>query len=123
LKGEYGTSVLSGDCLSANAAITGGIAVKTIIVAGLMSAALCFPVLAQDTTTPEAHTEQPDPQAPLEGANSFTEAQARERIAEKGYADVSALVKDENGVWRGKATMAGKVVEVQVDFKGNVTSK
>ena len=96
---------------------------KTLIVASLMSATLCIPALAQDTTTPEAHTEQPDPGAPLKGANSFTEAQARERIAEKGYTAVSALVKDENGVWRGTATMGGKAVAVQVDFKGNVTSQ
>lgn len=97
---------------------------KRLLVAGLMSAGLCIPVFAQDTTTPEVPTtEQANPEAPLPGANSFTEAQARERIAEKGYTEVSALVKDENGIWRGKATMAGKAVDVQVDFKGNVTSK
>jgi hypothetical protein len=96
---------------------------KRLIVAGLMSAGLCLPVFAQDTTKPEMSVETTNPEAPLAGANSFTEAQAREQLVEKGYTEVSALVKDENGIWRGKATMGGKVVDVQVDFKGNVTSK
>jgi hypothetical protein len=32
-------------------------------------------------------------------------------------------VKDENGIWRGKATKDGATHDVQVDFQGNVTSK
>jgi len=58
--------------------------------------------------------------APLEGANSFTEGQAQDRIVAAGYSGVSALTKDEKGIWRGTATMDGKTVNVAVDYKGNV---
>ena len=41
--------------------------------------------------------------APVAGANSFTEGQAKSRIEEAGYAGVKDLKKDDNGIWRGKA--------------------
>ena len=40
---------------------------------------------------------------PVAGANSFTESQAKSKIEEAGYKDVTSLKKDDNGVWRGKA--------------------
>lgn len=55
------------------------------------------------------------------GRNSFTESQARGRIAKAGYSKVSKLVKNENGVWQGKAVKSGKQVNVALDYKGNVT--
>jgi hypothetical protein len=58
-----------------------------------------------------------------EGANSFTEGQARDRIAKAGFSDVSALTKDDAGLWQGKATRDGKEVQVALDYKGNVTSR
>ena len=61
-----------------------------------------------------------DAMAPVPGANSFTEAQARSRIESQGYAAVGALSKDAEGVWRGMAIKDGKQVSVAVDFKGNV---
>lgn len=57
------------------------------------------------------------------GANSFTETQAKERIQDAGYADVSGLAKDDNGVWRGQATKNGKTVSVALDYQGHVTSQ
>ncbi|QQS13618.1 MAG: hypothetical protein IPK81_05120 [Rhodospirillales bacterium] len=64
-----------------------------------------------------------DAGAPLKGANSFTEAQARDRAAAEGYAGVSALAKDADGIWRGTATQDGKTVSIAVDFKGNVVGQ
>ena len=55
------------------------------------------------------------------GANSFTQAQARAHIAHAGFADVSALTKDDKGVWRGTAKKGGRTLKVGLDFKGNVT--
>lgn len=49
-------------------------------------------------------------------------APVRSRIP-AGYSDVSELTKDDNGIRRGKATKRGTVQEVQVDFRGSVTSK
>lgn len=55
------------------------------------------------------------------GRNSFTEAQAQGRIAKAGYANVSKLTKNQNGVWQGTATKGGATVKVGLDYKGNVT--
>jgi hypothetical protein len=60
--------------------------------------------------------------APFEGANSFTEGQAQDRVVAAGYSNVSALTKDEKGIWRGTAEVNGKAANVAVDFKGNVVS-
>ncbi len=61
--------------------------------------------------------------APLKGANSFTEGQAKDRAMAHGFADVSALKKDADGIWRGTASMDGKSGPLAVDFKGNVVAK
>jgi len=58
--------------------------------------------------------------APFEGANSFTEGQAQDRILAAGFANVSSLTKDDKGIWRGTAESQGKTVNVAVDYKGNV---
>ncbi len=60
--------------------------------------------------------------APLKGANSFTEGQAKDRVVAQGLANVSALKKDDDGVWRGTASQDGKNVQIAVDFKGNVVA-
>jgi uncharacterized protein with FMN-binding domain len=65
----------------------------------------------------------PEPGAPIKGANSFTEGQARDRIVAAGFTSVSSLAKDGDGVWRGSAMKDGKSVKVAVDFKGNVVSQ
>jgi hypothetical protein len=65
-------------------------------------------------------TKGNNPGAPVTGANSFTEAQAKSRIASRGYSDVSALTKDENGIWKGSAMKDGKAFQVSLDFQGNV---
>jgi hypothetical protein len=65
-------------------------------------------------------TRQTDAGAPLKGANSFTEGQAKDRALSHGLTDVGALKKDDDGIWRGAAKEEGKSVEVAVDFKGNV---
>lgn len=65
----------------------------------------------------------PEPGAPLKGANSFTEGQAKDRVVAAGFTSVSSLAKDGDGVWRGSAMKDGKTVKVAVDFKGNVVSQ
>ena len=58
--------------------------------------------------------------APVAGRNSFTEGQAKSKIEEAGYGNVSDLKKDDNGVWRGKADKGGASTDVSLDFQGNV---
>jgi putative membrane protein len=60
--------------------------------------------------------------APVAGANSFTMAQAKKRIEDQGYTQVSTLAKDNDSVWRGHAMKDGKEVNVALDYQGNVTA-
>jgi opacity protein-like surface antigen len=59
---------------------------------------------------------------PVAGANSFTEGQAKSKIEEAGYTNVTSLKKDDNGVWRGKASKGGASTAVSLDFQGNVNA-
>lgn len=61
-----------------------------------------------------------DAGAPLEGANSFTETQAKDRVLANGLAMPATMTKDDKGIWRGTAMKDGKSVNVAVDYKGNV---
>ena len=58
--------------------------------------------------------------APVKGANSFTEGEAKSRIEKKGFANVSDLKKDDHGVWRGHAMKNGQRIDVALDYQGNV---
>ena len=69
----------------------------------------------QAVATTDANSAQP-----AHGSNSFTAAQARGRIQDKGFANVTDLKKDNGGVWRGKAEKNGQTVSVWLDYKGNV---
>lgn len=61
--------------------------------------------------------------APLSGANSFTEAQAKDRATGAGFTDIGPMQKDDKGVWHGQAKKDGKQVTVAVDYQGNVTQQ
>ena len=54
------------------------------------------------------------------GANSFTEGQARTRIAGAGFGNVTSLAKDDDGVWRGHGDREGRTFDVGFDYKGQV---
>ena len=60
------------------------------------------------------------PTGPVKGSNSFTEGEARSRIEDKGFSNVSALKKDDDGIWRGRAMKSGQQVDVALDYQGNV---
>lgn len=86
------------------------LALATAVFAGPLASAQTQP------TTPS----QPTTTAPVAGANSFTEGQARSRIEAAGFANVTDLQKDDQGVWRGRAMRNGNSVAVGLDFQGNV---
>lgn len=56
------------------------------------------------------------------GENSFTESQARARLEQNGYSNVSSLTQDPNGVWRGTALRNGTTVAIGLDYKGNIST-
>jgi protein CpxP len=61
------------------------------------------------------------PEGVTPGANSFTEAQARDRLLRDGYSEVTGLTKGTDGIWRGSATKNGTPVHVALDYKGHVS--
>ncbi len=61
--------------------------------------------------------------APVSGANSFTETEARRRIEGQGFTQVMGLKKDDHGIWRGTANKDGKPAQVALDYQGNVVGQ
>lgn len=57
------------------------------------------------------------------GRNSFTEGQARSRIEEQGFTQVTNLKKGDDGIWSAQAMKAGKQTQVQLDYEGDVVEK
>ncbi len=95
----------------------------------LMGAALLASTAAMAQTPPAKSgpnnsavnsSGQNNSNAPVAGRNSFTEGQAQSAIEKAGYTNVTGLKKDDNGVWRGKASKSGSSTSVSVDFQGNV---
>lgn len=56
-------------------------------------------------------------------SNSFTEGQAKGRIEDAGYTEVTGLAKGTDGMWTAKAMKDGKTMDVSLDFKGAVTAR
>lgn len=100
---------------------------KTILAAALLSA-FSTHAFAQATTTdgntPAVVTsDTPSSGVLVEGKNSFTEDQAKQRIADAGYTDVGALKLDDQGIWRTTASKGGKSMSVGLDYQGNVVAQ
>jgi len=95
-----------------------------LAVAGLWLALL--PAQAQQNPMDNPSVVQPKSEKaekpPVAGANSFSEGQARDLIESKGFTNVSALMNDGQGIWRGTASKGAAKVSVSVDYKGNVTA-
>jgi len=89
---------------------------RSTLLALLLAFALGAPVALAQTTTTET-------KAPEAGANSFTEAQAKDRIEGAGFTQVTGLRKDDQGIWRATASKGGAQVNVSVDFRDNVTTQ
>lgn len=103
---------------------------KTILAAALVGASsLAAFAQTAPATTPNGETPAvvtPDASnatAPVEGANSFTEGQAKERIEKAGYSEVKALKKDDKGIWMAEGIKDGKATMIALDYQGNVVAK
>ncbi|MDW5316882.1 PepSY domain-containing protein [Rhizobium sp. PL01] len=81
------------------------------------------PATADGDTPAVATPDTTNTMAPVEGANSFTEAQAKERIEGAGYSAVSDMKLDDKGIWQAMGTKDGKPVAVSLDYQGNIVSK
>jgi hypothetical protein len=103
-------------------------AVITVMAgAGLAGGAMAQnagPPANHDAGTPAVATSGVNnPGAPVAGANSFTEAEAKSRIEKAGYTGVAGLTKDKDGIWRAEANNGSATVPVALDYQGNVVPK
>ena len=82
-------------------------------------------VSGTNSATNNAVSTQPQNNAgaPVAGANSFTQGEARRRIEKRGFTKVTALKLDPQGVWRGTAMQHGKSVGVSMDYQGNIVAQ
>jgi hypothetical protein len=88
------------------------------MVAVLMAAVLSAGGVAAQTPPPPA-----DPLAvkPIpSGAHVLESAVIRTRIEQAGYTDISGLVRDTAGVWRGTARKGDEAVDIVVDKGGRI---
>ncbi|MGO4438156.1 PepSY domain-containing protein [Rhizobium sp. RAF56] len=103
---------------------------KILIIAAALAGASALNAAAQTTPAPSTDGNTPavatpdttNPTAPVAGANSFTEAQAKDRIEKAGFADVTDLKLDDKGVWQASATKDGKPAKVSLDYQGNIVT-
>ena len=91
---------------------------RALALTAALAACLALPALAE---TPATNAGTAAETGTAAKGNLFTEKQARTHLLHLGYADVSGLTKDENGVWHGTATKDGQQRSVAVDVKGGVT--
>lgn len=96
----------------------------------LVCVALLVPVSVRAAPEPAAPAVSPAERAHgavgarlQPGANSFTAAQVRARLAEMGFPDVADLRLDEQGIWRGRAEHAGRTLRVGMDYRGEVAAE
>ena len=91
-----------------------------VLIAGAASAQ--NPPAQSGPNNSAINSDQKNSDRPVAGRNSFTEGQAKSKIEDAGYSNVSDLKKDDNGVWRGRASKGGSSTNVSLDFQGNVNS-
>ncbi|KAA0683273.1 PepSY domain-containing protein [Neorhizobium sp. P12A] len=100
------------------------LAAAFISVSALSALAQTAPAANSNGNTPAVATpDTKNPTAPVEGANSFTEGQAKDRIEKAGYTGVKDLKKDDKGVWNATGMKDGKAVSIALDYQGNVVGK
>jgi len=73
-----------------------------------------------DTSAMPTPVEGVDTVAPLEGANSYTQAQVETMLTENGFTEVQGLMLDDKGIWRGTAMHDAKKGDVAIDYRGNL---
>ena len=96
------------------------LAATLLLLAAVPASAQSQPAQSGPGNNAVNSSDQNNSNKPVAGRNSFTEGQAKSRIEDAGYANVSGLQKDNEGVWRGKADKAGTKTDVSLDFQGNV---
>ena len=97
----------------------------SICIAALLTAGIAHaqaPAAKDEPGNNAVNSEQKNSNAPVAGRNSFTEGQAKSAIEKAGYSNVTELKKDDNDVWRGRASKGGLSSAISIDFQGNVNA-
>ena len=92
-----------------------------VLIAGAASAQ--NPPAQSGPNNSAINSDQKNSDRPVAGRNSFTEGQAKSKIEDAGYSNVSDLKKDDQGIWRARAMLGGKQTDVALDYRGNVVAK
>lgn len=99
------------------------LAAALVGASALIAVAQTTPKPSTDGNTPAVATsDTKNPAAPVAGANSFTEAQAKDRIEKAGFTDVTNMKLDDKGIWQASASKDGKPVKVSLDYQGNIVA-
>lgn len=95
---------------------------RPIVLAMALAVGLAPAGWAQSTTTQPVPGPTTAQQGAPPRANSFTEDQARRRMADAGLREIRNLTLGEDGVWRAAAvTPQGRAVQVNMDYQGVIT--
>jgi hypothetical protein len=78
--------------------------------------------LATPAQAPGGAVEARDGHAPIM-VNSYTRDRATSRLEKAGFTNIYGLIRSEDGIWRGKATLAGQTIAVSIDPEGNVAPR
>lgn len=79
---------------------------------------------AQPPAAAQTQTKPATPSAPsTPSAAAMTETQAKARIEAQGYANVSELKKDAQGMWTARAMKDGKSHQLSLDTRGQITQR
>ncbi len=89
------------------------------VLAGPVSAQTVAPAAAVDLSSPPRVNAGPL----ATGSNTLTEKQVQRRLMRAGLSNVSDLVLDENGIWRGKAERSGINLRIGVDRLGDISTQ
>lgn len=112
-------ALVAGTALAQTTPTTPGRSNPAVPGAGLVERNTGTAAASGDRNQAVATTDANAPE-PARGASSFTEAQARGRIEDKGFSAVTGLAKGDDGIWRGTATKGGTAGQVWLDYKGNI---
>jgi hypothetical protein len=100
----------------------------TLIVITAIASLTAGAAYAQYNASPSASS--PSATAPAAGAEhattsdtgaAITETQAKTKIEDQGFTNVSELKKDSKGMWMAKAMKNGKSVQLSMDTSGKIT--
>ena len=94
---------------------------RIFAAATLLAIAAC--AAPQGRTTSASSPSPAAPPAAQASAAGLTEPQARMHAMNNGYSNVSTLVKNEDGTWRGNGSKGGQTVNFAVSPEGKIATR